>query len=596
MAHSEFFKEVFDQLATDGAIGDPHGIPAYSYLRVSSSGQAEEGRSGLPRQIMNVHEIASEKGLKVPWGFVFADDHTGFEFRERPQLSKLRQEFKNSKRRASAVVMENIDRLSRNADWHQGFLLDEMKQYGLEVVFWKSFSSRIERAVLGAISQEGMEEAKKRMADGNIYKAKDGRITARTPAYGYMFVDSEGNPGEKVKKDTHYTLNPDEAEVVRLIFEKVGIEGWSVRQLAPWLEERFSPPKNYVHWEPRQIALFIKNPVYKGEFIAHRYQNLKVVKKGATPDEPVKIVEKKVERPRDEWIIVPVPPIVSPELFQMANKMLEKNAQMGRRNARIPYLLTGLVKCATCNHTYVGGRKKKKGKKGQVWTLCFYRCSGRFHRAPQVIQEIGCTQSQVSCSILETAVWSAVCKVLLEPEVLIASMEEDFAKGENAQINAEITFLEREIRGKDLEDEKLYRAYLADVFDENEFAARRRLLKESREKLEQELEDLRGRVLTRDQLEERKGLVLAMADHALESGLVMDAPFEIKQRIIKLVVDKIMLNVNEGWFRIEGVVRGKCRLNESIESTSVGRDTLNMTLFVVCGLRKREIQSVSVLW
>jgi len=186
----------------------------------------------------------------IPWDLVFADDHTGFEFEDRPALTRLRQEFKRSNRQVNAVIVENLDRLSRNADWHQGLLLNEMKEYGLRVVFWIQFNSRIERAVLGAISQEGMEQAKQRMAEGNIFKAKDGRVTARVPAYGYMFIDSEGKPSEKAKKDTHYAPNPDEAEVVKVIYSKVGVEGMSLRELCIYLEDRFTPPKQYSHWEP----------------------------------------------------------------------------------------------------------------------------------------------------------------------------------------------------------------------------------------------------------------------------------------------------------------------------------------------------------
>src|SRR5512140_469627 len=126
MADTQFFKDVFDSLAVDGCIGDSLGIPAYCYMRVSSSGQADEGRSGLPRQVRNIHEIAQEQGYRISWDMVFADDHTGFEFDDRPELSRLRKEYTTSKCRAKAVVMEYLDRLSRNADWHQGFLLDEM--------------------------------------------------------------------------------------------------------------------------------------------------------------------------------------------------------------------------------------------------------------------------------------------------------------------------------------------------------------------------------------------------------------------------------------------------------------------------------------
>ncbi len=571
MATADFFKEVFDALATDGYIGNPQGKLAYCYLRVSSAGQAEEGRSGLPRQIMHVHEAASQYGLKIPWELVFADDHTGFEFKDRPELGRLRSEYRKTNRQAHAVVMEYLDRLSRNADWHQGFLLEEMRQYGVEVVFWKAFASRIERAVMGAISQEGMEQAKQRMAEGNIYKAKDGRVTARVAAYGYRLVDSEGREGERAKKDSHYAIEPEEAEVIRLIYTKVGVEGWSTRKLAAYLEDRFPPPKNSAHWEATLITLLLRKPLYKGEFIAHRHYEAKVPSTMTGPDEPVRLVKRKIQRPPEEWIRVSVPAIVSPELWDMANQMLAKNAQTGRRNAKRPYLLTGLIRCASCGYSYTGGRRSDR-QNGKVYEYSIYRCSSRSQRLPQISQKIACPQGETRCHFVDDAVWSAVCRVLLEPEILIQALERNFAGGENAHLREEIAFLERQVKERNNEDEKLYRAYQADVFDEHEYAARRRLLKESRQKLLAEIEQLRSQVITEAQLEERKRMVREMAASAPRAKLIKDASFEDRQRIIKLVVDRVVLNVNEGWCRIEGAVGGLYPVpgNDEIENISMG--------------------------
>ena len=64
MSIPQFFKTEFDALASNGVIGHPQGQPAFGYLRVSSAGQADEGRSGLPRQMMHIHEVAFENRLK----------------------------------------------------------------------------------------------------------------------------------------------------------------------------------------------------------------------------------------------------------------------------------------------------------------------------------------------------------------------------------------------------------------------------------------------------------------------------------------------------------------------------------------------------
>ena len=184
-----------------------------------------------------------------------------------------------------------------------------------------------------------------------------------------------------------------------------------MRRIAILLHDRFPPPKKMSNWEPKLVALIIKNTVYKGEFIAHRWQEVKIPKAvhSVSLTEAVgKTGTRKGERPREEWIRVPVPAIISEEQWELANKMLEKNYQMGRRNATEPYLLTGLIKCATCGYTFVGGRKKNIGRHGQIYRFTYYRCTSRGHRVPHVIKAIGCDQGQIACHTLDDAVWSVI--------------------------------------------------------------------------------------------------------------------------------------------------------------------------------------------
>ena len=560
----KFFKTEFDTLATNNAIGHPNGELAYGYLRVSSAGQADEGRSGLPRQIMNVHEAAMKHGLQIPWEFLFADDDSGFEFTERPDLSRLRQEYKSTRRRANAVVIEHLDRLSRNADWHQGYLLDEMKQYGLRSFFWKEFTSRIERAVMGAIAQDGMEQAKQRMAEGNIHKARSGRITARTPAYGYKLVDSKGREGETAKKDTHYAIKEDEAYVVQGIFRQA-VEGNTLRGIVNFLEENYPPPKKYTYWDAKMVALILSNPAYKGEFIAHNRKEIKVplsTGPASLTGGAVKTITRRVTRPREEWIIVPVPAVVCAEEWELANKVLEKNKQMSRRNGKESFLLTGLIHCPTCNHKYSGGRRKRIGKTGVQYGTSWYRCSAANSGYAAIRERTGCDQSQISIKVIDDAVWSLIYQVLLDPQILITALEKEFQGERNNQTSRQISFLENQINESNIEDDKLYKAYLAGVFNETEYAGRRRLVKENRQRLQAELQQLNGNLISPEKLEERKQEILIVCSHATSNGLAQNAPFEVKRNIIKTIIERIILNVNEGWFELEGVIHGRYYLYE----------------------------------
>lgn len=553
MGNLDPLKPEFERLAMGGYLGDPHGPPAFMYLRVSSDEQAEDGASGLPRQLEHCHETALKHGYRVAWDHIYADDCSGFEFLNRPRLTALRKTYASPLRTASVIIIEEIDRLSRYAKWHQGFLLDEMAEHGITPLLWKPFGSEIERSVMGAVAQQGMEQAKARMMEGNLYKARSGRVTARVAAYGYKLVDANGHQGQQAKKDSYYAIYEPEAAIVRMIYQRV-ISGDAMRKIALDLQvSGIKPPKQYKHWEATQIRLFIRNEIYKGDFYAHRWKQM-VVQKPGKPGQGTRPVKMKVERPREEWIHVPVPPLVSAEAWETANRMLDVNRRTSRRNAKEPYLLTGLVRCAHCGWTYTGRTRPIGGKQKSIYRG--YHCP-RVGVRPQYAQTgDSCRSDGISCKNLDGIVWKLVCQALLEPQVLMDALDSDATSERNRQLNAQIVHLQKVIAGKDDEDMRLYRAYMAEVFDEHEFAARRKGIKEEKRHLEEDLARLQADVLSPEQLEERKHIILAMSKRIQEEHLPIDPPFEVKQRIIKLVVDEITLNVRDGWLELRGALRG----------------------------------------
>lgn len=556
MADLTFFQESFNNLADNCVIGNPQGRLGFAYLRVSSTGQAEEGRSGLPRQIARIHEVSLKENIAIPWNMVFADDHTGFEFRDRPALNKLRNAYTNPNRLADVVVMEYLDRLSRNADWHQGFLLDEMKQHNIEALFWKGFSSHIERAVMGAISQDGMERELQNMREGTLNKARSGRVTAKTPNYGYIFVDADGKESAKIKKETYYAPHPEQSEIVKLIYHKIGVEGMTATALAPYLQYRFPPPGRYKKWIIRQICLFIQNPVYKGQFICNRWEHTKVPAKHQRPGEPIRMASTKIERPEGEWIIVPVPPLVSEELWQAANDILTKNAHMARRNGKYRYLLTGIIHCSHCGFSYSGTCKTYHRKDGGKSYYRSYRCLGRDHRTYIVSTEVSCKRGSVNANVLENVVWHSICQVLLEPERLITQLEAVLDAGENSSLEKQVGYINKQISSLANEDEKLYRAYIADVFDEKEFAARRQLLKQREIILQQELEEIQNRQVSKAQMEQDKGVILKLAETLRAKEVAIDAPFELKNHIIRMLVECVLIDTEKQQIELKGHIKG----------------------------------------
>ena len=551
MPNPEFFRPEFDALAEGGCIGDPKGRPAYAYMRVSDAIQAEEGRSGLPRQLHHIHEIASKKGLRITWDLLYADDSSGFDFEDRPALSLLRREYKSPQRIANALVIEHLDRLSRNADWHQGFLLNEMKDNLIEVVFWKAFSSRIERAVMGAISQEGMEQAKERMREGSIKKAKSGRITAKVPALGYKFVDSSGQENTmEARVHTHYAIDDERGPVMEFVFTAMAYEGLSAYEVIKTLDERakddsrFRPPRGKV-WNERTLVKMIRNPVYKGEYIANRFYNERVV----TYDEhgAPKKTWKIRQRPETEWVRVSVPAIVDEGTWELANKNLYRNKDFSRRNKKHEYLLTGLIRCDTCGWRYHGHTDSKKQH------IQRYYCS-KIYQTPALRQSQPCDQRSIHCEVLDAAVWEVVTALLLNEDVLLEAIDAKYSHEGVQAIREQIKFIEREIENKGTEETKLKQAYFAGAYTAEEFAGERQRIVKHRETLSLQHTALKGQILSPEELAERKQATITLVTRARESIDLFSVPFTLKRQIVRLLVDEVRLNTEEGWFGLTGAI------------------------------------------
>jgi len=54
----------------------------------------------------------------------------------------------------------------------------------------------------------------------------------------------------------------------------------------------------------------------------------------------------------------------------------------------------------------------------------------------------------------------------------------------------------------------------------------------------------------------RSPWVLMVCQNVTTNGLAENAPPEIKRNILKSIIDKIILNVDEGRFELEGVIEG----------------------------------------
>jgi chromosome segregation ATPase len=128
-------------------------------------------------------------------------------------------------------------------------------------------------------------------------------------------------------------------------------------------------------------------------------------------------------------------------------------------------------------------------------------------------------------------------------------LERYFSGQKDDTTREELGFIQGQISELDIEDDRLYRAYLAGAFEPEEFAEKRHTMKERRTRLEESKAHLLSRLSQQVSKQERIRKILASLED-LRAQATSEIPFEVKRRILVKVVDKVIVNSREKWFEL----------------------------------------------
>lgn len=169
--------------------------------------------------------------------------------------------------------------------------------------------------------------------------------------------------------------------MVRQVFDWVGRERLSIGEVQRRLTAAAIPsPRGKTWWDRTSIWGMLKNPAYPGQAAfgkthagalrprlrAQRRRTLQPHRPRSTSDVPA-----------EEWLSIPVPAIISEELFTTVQAQLEENRRRARcRQRGVRYLLQGLLVCAGCDYAYYGKPISPSARKGHPRAYAYYRCIG----------------------------------------------------------------------------------------------------------------------------------------------------------------------------------------------------------------------------
>src|SRR5919202_488684 len=147
------------------------------------------------------------------------------------------------------------------------------------------------------------------------------------------------------------TVDPYAGGIVREVFATYADGGPTLHGLAEALTRRGVPtPTGLRLGSPATLHGILTNPAYIGQAVAQRYQT-RTPRQRHSPLLPIGRTRERhssPRRPREEWIIVPIPALVPEAHFVAAQQRLVHNRVVARRNLKHKYLLQGLVSCGHC--------------------------------------------------------------------------------------------------------------------------------------------------------------------------------------------------------------------------------------------------------
>jgi site-specific DNA recombinase len=319
------------------------------YARVSSDKQREENT--IASQTAALVAFAREQQFDVPQEWVFEDDgYSGAEL-IRPGLERVRD--LAAEGLIQAVLVYAPDRLSRRYAY-QILLIEEFARAGVETLFVRApRGSTPEDELLlqfqGMIAEYERAQILERSRRGKRYRARAGEVSVLSGApFGYRFI-------RKTDQSTaYYQIDDEQAQIVQRVFDLYCVEGLSIGAIARRLNEQDIPTaKRRGRWERSVIWGMLRNPAYKGQAcfgktaIAPRQRITRPIRmRGGIASRN----SAHHERPREDWITIPVPPIVREEIFALAQERLEANKTHAPRRTVTPSVVQGLVSCAKCGY------------------------------------------------------------------------------------------------------------------------------------------------------------------------------------------------------------------------------------------------------
>jgi site-specific DNA recombinase len=371
---------------------------------------------------------------------------------------------------------------------------------------------------------------------GKRHRAHSGEISVMSCApYGYRYIrKSDEAPAA-------YTVHEPEARIVRRVYEMYTVEGLSIGEITRQLNTEGIPTrKASARWERSTVWALLRNPTYRGLACFGKTRasaRTRVMRPQRRRGLTTPNMTAGHERPREEWIEIPVLALVTEESFARAQELLHENKIRSRRRTIAPSVVQGLVSCAKCGYAFSRTSTRTSARK-----IHYYKCIGSdgWRKLGSPICD---NRRFVRQDLLDQIVWAEVIRLLEEPTLIQQELDRRLAAARSSDpTKKREQGLQRELIHVGKGIERLLNAYQEGLLSIEQLRGRIPALRQREQTLRSELQAIADQTNDRVaflRLAETLTAFLARLRSAAETLSVTE-----RQRIVRLVVKDVLVGDN----------------------------------------------------
>ena len=296
------------------------------------------------------------------------------------------------------IITKSVSRFARNTV-DSLTTVRQLKDAGIEIYFEKeniwTLDSKGELliTIMSSLAQEESRSISENVTWGQRKRMADGKVSF---AYSrFMGLDKDKETGKIV-------VNPEQAEVVRLIF-RMFLEGLTPHSIAAELTSRgIKTPGGKDVWNQQTVRRMLSNEKYKGDALLQKEFTVDFLQKKMKKNEgevPQYYVEGNHEA------------IISPAVFDMVQAELARRKEGGTRYSGVS-IFSNKIKCADCGGWY----GSKVWHSTDSYRKVIYRCNRKYNGEK-------CQTPHVTEDEIKAAFVSACNRLVTEKKEIIANAE-----------------------------------------------------------------------------------------------------------------------------------------------------------------------------